>query len=83
MLSLVCQAGIPGLLLAGVLVRKAWSRNARLRDCLGRACVFLALIGSMDINFFMTYGWWNALIFAFIGIGTAGPSGRSEAVGAC
>ena len=71
-LSVVCQAGLPGLALAVVFVRNVWRRNTFLRDPLGKACMILALAGSMDINFFMTYGWWNAMIFAFIGIGTAG-----------
>ena len=71
-LSVVCQAGIPGLMLVTVFIRNVWHRNTFLRDSLGKACIILVLIGSMDINFLMTYGWWNAMIFAFIGIGTAG-----------
>ena len=73
-LSLVCQAGIPGLLLVIWLVRTVWRRSAFLRAPLGKACVVLALIASLDINFFTTYGWWNAMIFAFTGFG-AEPAG--------
>ena len=73
-LSLVCQAGIPGLLLVIWLVRTVWRRSAFLRAPLGKACVALALIASLDINFFTTYGWWNAMIFAFAGFG-AEPAG--------
>ena len=82
LLSVICQAGVPGLALVLLFIRNVWRRNAFLRDTLGRACVLLVLIGSMDINFFMTYGWWNAMIFAFIGIGTLRPAGE-RTVGTC
>ena len=67
-LSILCQAGIPGVLLTGSFVRHVWKRSKQDRNILGCACVALAIMGSMSINFFKTYGWWNAMILAYIGM---------------
>ena len=68
-ISVLCWGGIPGVLLTGSFVRHVWQRSMRRDNLLGCACIILALVGSMDINFFNTYGWWNAMLIANIGIG--------------
>ena len=67
-LSLLCQVGVPGLLLTGALVRHIWVRSRKMRNFAGCACVVLALVASMEINFMKTYGWWNAMLLAYIGL---------------
>lgn len=77
-ISILCQAGIPGLLLTGSFVLHIW-RSARKEELLlGCSYIILALIGSMDINFFNTYGWWNAMILAYIGIEGSLAETRNE-----
>lgn len=68
-ISALFWGGIPGLLLTGSFVRHVWQRSMRRDNLLGCACIILALVGSLDINFFKTYGWWNAMLIAYIGIG--------------
>ena len=66
-LSLLCQVGVPGLLLTGSFVRHIWARSRGMSNLFGCACIVLALVASMEINFMKTYGWWNAMILAYIG----------------
>ena len=69
-ISILCQSGIPGLMLTGSFILHIW-RNSKIKDdFLGCACIILSFIISMDINYFKTYGWWNCLIFTYIGLGT-------------
>ncbi len=67
-ISILCMVGIPGLLLTGSFILHIWRRVRKERRLLGCACIIIALIGSIDINFFKSYGWWNAMILAYIGI---------------
>ena len=76
LISILCQAGIPGVLLTCSFIRHIWRRSRQDHNYLGCACILLAIVSSMGINFFKTYGWWNAMILAYIGIdnGRAGQS---------
>ena len=67
-ISILCQAGIPGLLLTGSFILHIWRSARKQGHLLGCAYIILALIGSMDIDFFKAYGWWNAMILAYIGV---------------
>lgn len=69
LISVLCWGGIPGILLIGSFVHHVWRRGMEKNCLLGCACMILALVGSMDVNFFKTYGWWNAMLIAYIGIG--------------
>lgn len=66
-IGLICSCGIIGLIFAGVFVRYIWKTAKQKVNVTGMSCMVLALIMSLTINFFDTYGWWNALIFAYIG----------------
>ena len=79
-ISMLCYAGIPGLLLTGAFVLHIWHYVRKGGRLLGCAYIILVLIGSMDINFFKTYGWWNAMILAYIGIDGSLAETRSEAM---
>ena len=79
-ISILCQAGIPGLLLTGSFVLYIWRSARKEGHLLGCAYIILALIGSMDIDFFKAYGWWNAMILAYIGIDGSMAETRSEAM---
>lgn len=69
-ISILCQTGIPGLLLTYSFVHHIWKSSKKKKNVLGCACILLMIIGSLDINLFRTYGWWNAMIIAYIGVGT-------------
>ena len=71
-LSLLCQVGIPGLLLTGAFVRHIWVRSRQMGNFIGCACMILALVASLSINYMKTYGWWNAMLLAYIGLEDAG-----------
>ena len=66
-LYIICSCGIIGLIFAFVFVRYIWKEAKKKANTTGMACMVLALIMSVTLNFFDTYGWWNALIFAYIG----------------
>ena len=85
-LSILCEAGIPGLLLTGSFVHHIWRRSTQSHNLLGCSCVVLALISSLSINLFTTYGWWNAMILAYINVDSSAeacglsrlPNGRQK-----
>ncbi len=79
LISILCQAGIPGVLLTVSFVCHIWKRSKQDDNIFGCACIVLALVGSMGINFFKTYGWWNAMILAYIGTAGALTEARDEA----
>lgn len=68
-LSILSQVGVPGLMLIGAFIRHIWRKSRSEGFFLGCACIVLAFVSSMDINFFKTYGWWNAMLIAYIGSG--------------
>lgn len=79
LISILCQAGIPGVLLAASFICHLWKRSEQDNNIFGCACIVLALVGSMGINFFKSYGWWNAMILAYIGMDGALAETRNEA----
>ena len=77
LISILCQAGIPGVLLTCSFIHHVWHRSRQDHNYLGCACIILTVVSSMGINFFKTYGWWNAMILAYIGIDNE-RAGRSS-----
>lgn len=68
-LSILMGTGLVGLLFAANLVLHVWKKSESMGNSLGCACIILALTAGLSVNFFNRYGWWNAMIFAYIGIG--------------
>lgn len=67
-ISILCQAGIPGLLLTCSFIYHIWKRSNRDNNTLGCSYIILMVIASLDTNLFLSYSWWNAMIFAYIGL---------------
>lgn len=68
-IQIICCGGIPALVLFTMFVVKIWKKGTLNKDALGKACTLLVLIGGLSVDSFQRYGWWNAMIFAYIGIG--------------
>lgn len=66
---LITSVGFIGLYFIFCLIQLVWNKSQYNRDILGRAVVVLMLVASLSVNIFMRYGWWNAMLFAYIGIG--------------
>ena len=79
LISILCQTGIPGVLLTASFICHLWKRSEQDKNLFGCACIVLALVGSMGINFFKSYGWWNAMILAYIGMDGALAETSNEA----
>lgn len=68
-IQLICCGGIVALLLFYKLIKLVWNKATINRDVLGKALMILVLVGGLSVDSFQRYGWWNAMIFAYIGIG--------------
>lgn len=68
-LSLICDTGIIGLFLFLNLIIFVWKRAKSQNDFLGRTCLLLMLLMMTNVNIMYRYGFWNAMIFAYIGLG--------------
>ena len=68
-LTILCDTGIIGLLFLYRFVRMIYKKSVRNADILSRAIVLLMLTACLSVNVFYSYGWWNAVIFAYMGIG--------------
>ena len=76
LLYILVGTGLIGVILTYHLVRDVWRKSAKMEDHLGRACIILMLVAGLSVNIFDRYGWWNAMIFAYIGIGAIEASGN-------
>lgn len=61
--------GIVGLLLFLNLLFYIWRKSRSNGDFLGRACMILILLMMFSTNLSKMYVFWNALIFAYMGLG--------------
>ena len=68
-LFFITSVGIIGLYFVFCFIQFVWRQSQNNEDILGRAVVVLMLVASLSVNIFTRYGWWNAIIFAYIGIG--------------
>ena len=62
-------SGTIGLYLVAKFIRLVWKRSKLIGNQIGRACIVLMLLAGLSVNMFDRYGWWNAMIFAYIGFG--------------
>ena len=69
-IAVICRSGIIGLIGLFHFCKYIWNRCISLNDKLGCSCMITMLVASMSVNMLGTYGWWNAMIFAYIGVGT-------------
>lgn len=67
-LNIVCYGGV-FLLLLFVKLLKYVMWKAKIEDnILGYAWMLMAIVAGITVDYYLTYGWWNALIMAYIGI---------------
>ena len=78
-LHILFESGFIGLLFVLRLVNVVWKASKKTGNYIGNACVVLMLTAGLTVDMFTRYGWWNALIFAAIGIGVSNSNGTEEA----
>jgi O-antigen ligase len=66
---IIGSVGIIGLFLVFYIIRYVWKQAKKNKNDIGKACIILVLVTGLTLNMFISYGWWNAMIFAYIGIG--------------
>ena len=79
-INIICCGGIVALILFYKFIRLVWNKASLNRDVLGKALIILVVIGGLSVDSFERYGWWNAMIFAYIGIGVLSGNGKSKNV---
>lgn len=68
-LTILCDTGMIGLIFLYRFVCMVYKKSSRNADILSRAIILLMLTACLSVNIFYSYGWWNAIIFAYMGIG--------------
>lgn len=72
LIQLIFCGGIIAVVLFALFIRVVWRKAGARKDALGKALILLVLIGGLTVDSFQKYGWWNAMIFANMGIGITG-----------
>jgi hypothetical protein len=70
-LNMICYGGLPLLLLFARPIRYVMRKAKREDNILGYAWMLMAIIAGLSVDYYLTYGWWNALIMAYIGADSA------------
>ena len=79
-IHIICCGGIVAVILFCRFIRLVWNKASLNKDILGKALMILVIIGGLSVDSFQRYGWWNAMIFAYIGIGVLSSNGKSKNV---